>query len=221
MGVVADTLCIKAAASIAELRGALALRYTVFGGEGYLDPAAHPYEIEYDPFDLLPQTTHFVAKDGDTVVGTVRLVEDSRFGLPLEQEADFSAVRARLAESPGRRLAEGSRIATRGEYRGQGISDALFKIGIACALHRGITDLISVGNLGKSAPGHAARFDVAHEIFVARLGYTPVGPEFYYTDFHEFALPLHLDLTDLPASLEACLGQPTPRITSPCHRIHS
>lgn len=71
---------------------------------------------------LLPQTTTIIAKWDSKVIGTLSLIRDNPFGLPLEKIFDIDERRA-----GGRRLAEVSSLAVDPNYRGQ-VNTALFPL---------------------------------------------------------------------------------------------
>lgn len=208
----------KVVDSLDEFREALRLRFEVFGKEEYLDQKRFPFRMEYDSHDLLSQTTLFIAKSKGNVVGTVRLVQDSEYGLPLERLADFSRIRKEVDSSEKRKLSEGSRIVTLPQYRKEGISEGLFKIGLTYAAKNGITDVISVANLGKGK-GDVQRFNVAEKIFINKLCYVPAGPEFFHEEFNEYALPLNLRIADISGHFRKYMEQKTPDMQEPYDQL--
>lgn len=107
------SLEIKIAENQQELESAFRLLHDSYVGAGYMDP--DPSELRVLIQHLVPQTTTIVAKWDGRVVGTLTLIRDNPFGLPLEQIFDISEHRAR-----GRRLAEVSSLAVDPQFRGQG-----------------------------------------------------------------------------------------------------
>lgn len=79
----ASPVSFQAADTPALRREAAHLRYKVYCDElGFLDKEAYPEEVETDAFDAV--STHIVAVQGDSVVGTVRIVPNTSYGFPLE-----------------------------------------------------------------------------------------------------------------------------------------
>lgn len=79
---VADTPALRAEAS--------RLRYKVYCDElGFLDKEAYPEEVETDAFDEV--STHIVAIQRDSIVGTVRIVPKTSYGFPLESHCHVTS----------------------------------------------------------------------------------------------------------------------------------
>ncbi len=89
------------------------LRYEIYGKEfGFENVEEFPDGLETDEYE--PYSMYFIAKDGDDVVGTVRLVFHSDKGFPIEHAApiDFPGY-----PPPPDKTAEVSRLAVSRNYR--------------------------------------------------------------------------------------------------------
>lgn len=67
---------------------ALRVRHTVFCEEEKLFPET-PSKMILDEYDAFPSSKMFVVRDGDTVVGSVRVTIDNPHGLPADHYFDF------------------------------------------------------------------------------------------------------------------------------------
>lgn len=114
------SLEIKIADNEQELESAYRLLHDSYVDAGFMSP--DPTGMRVIPQHLLPQTSTVVAKWDGKVIGTISLIRDNPFGLPLEKIFDVSDRRAH-----GRRLAEVSSLAVDPRYRGQ-INRALFPL---------------------------------------------------------------------------------------------
>jgi GNAT superfamily N-acetyltransferase len=114
------SLEIKIADTEEELESAYRLLHDSYVSSGFMNP--DPTGMRVLPQHLLPQTTTIVAKWDGQVIGTLSLIRDNPFGLPLEK---IFAVEDRRQN--GRRLAEVSSLAVDPKYRGQ-VSSALFPL---------------------------------------------------------------------------------------------
>jgi hypothetical protein len=99
---------VKAAKTDAEIDDALWVRHEVFiiedakfGGKPL------PHERLIDRFDGFPSTHNIVAYDGDEPVATMRLVKETKYGLPADSLYDFSDFRRQVTEEM-RRATNGS-----------------------------------------------------------------------------------------------------------------
>ncbi|MFL5813415.1 MAG: GNAT family N-acetyltransferase [Bdellovibrionia bacterium] len=115
-----ESLEIKIATDERELESAYRLLHNSYVNAGFMNP--DPTGMRVLAQHLLPQTTTIVAKWDGTVIGTLSLIRDNPFGLPLEKIFDVNERRTN-----GRRLAEVSSLAVDPAYRGQ-ISTALFPL---------------------------------------------------------------------------------------------
>jgi hypothetical protein len=114
------SLEIKIADRESELESAYRLLHDSYVKAGFMSP--DPTGMRVLPQHLLPQTTTIVAKWDGNVIGTLSLIRDNPFGLPLEKIFDI-----RDRRTNGRRLAEVSSLAVDPKYRGQ-INQALFPL---------------------------------------------------------------------------------------------
>lgn len=107
-----DSLEIKIAQTEAELTEAYRLLHDSYINSGFADP--DPSGMRVLPQHLLPQTTTIVAKWDGKVIGTLSLIRDNPFGLPMEKIFNLNERRRNI-----RRLAEVSSLAIHPDYRGQ------------------------------------------------------------------------------------------------------
>lgn len=115
-----SSLEIKIAHTAEELQSAYRLLHNSYVDAGFMDP--HPTGMRVLPQHLLPQTTTIVAKWDGQVMGTLSLIRDNPFGLPLEKIFDVSSRR-----KGGRRIAEVSSLAVDPQFRKKA-SVALFPL---------------------------------------------------------------------------------------------
>lgn len=83
-----DSLEIKIADNEEELASAYRILHDSYVNAQFMDP--HPTNMRIIPQHLLPQTSTIVAKWDETVIGTVSLIRDNPFGLPLEKIFDVT-----------------------------------------------------------------------------------------------------------------------------------
>lgn len=102
---------IKIAETEYELENAYRLLHNSYVKSGFMNP--DPTEMRVLPQHLLPQTTTIVAKWDGHVIGTLSLIRDNPFGLPMEKLFDLTSRRYN-----GRRLAEVSSLAVDPKHRG-------------------------------------------------------------------------------------------------------
>jgi hypothetical protein len=115
-----ESLEIKIADTEEELASAYRLLHDSYVSSGFMN--ADVTGMRVLPQHLLPQTTTIVAKWDGQVIGTLSLIRDNAFGLPLEKAFDIDDRRFN-----GRRLAEVSSLAVDPKYRGH-INKALFPL---------------------------------------------------------------------------------------------
>jgi hypothetical protein len=109
----ADDLVVKIAETRAELEACFTLLHDAYVDSGFMRP--DPSGMRVTPWHALPTTTTICATIGGEVVGTLSMVRDGVFGLPLQSAFDLRSVRA----EPGQ-LAEISALAIRSDYRRTG-----------------------------------------------------------------------------------------------------
>jgi putative hemolysin len=156
-----DKILVLLATSPRELRAHLRVRWTIFGKEeGYLPHERRPVSMEFDPFDRLGSTRHFIAlarRGGPgtraQVIGAGRLVLPARevarangwaHGLPLEAKVDLDLS---MVGPPGS-IAEVGRLCIQERWRAGTV--ALPELCIAMcmeSLRHGVEHWISVANL--------------------------------------------------------------------------
>jgi GNAT superfamily N-acetyltransferase len=106
-------LVVKVAETADELQACFRILHDAYVGSGFMQP--HPSGLRVTPWHALPTTTTICAKVAGEVVGTLSMVREGVFGLPLQSAFDLTAVRAR----PGQ-VAEISALAVRKDYRRTG-----------------------------------------------------------------------------------------------------
>lgn len=103
---------IKIADSEEELALAYKLLHDSYVQSGFMNPA--PTGMRVLVQHVLPQTTTIVAKWDSKIIGTLSIIRDNSFGLPLEKIFHIDARRTN-----GRRLAEVSSLTIDPSFRGQ------------------------------------------------------------------------------------------------------
>jgi hypothetical protein len=103
---------IKIADTEAELAQAYKLLHDSYVQSGFMNPA--PTGMRVLVQHVLPQTTTIVAKWDSKIIGTLSIIRDNSFGLPLEKIFHIDARRTN-----GRRLAEVSSLTIDPSFRGQ------------------------------------------------------------------------------------------------------
>lgn len=212
-----ERLEIRLARTIGELRDAFRVRYAVFVEEKHMKKEELPeeqrlLELELDCFDFVEPTRVFNAYYDGTAVGTVRLILDSEYGFPLERKFPIFTDIKKSEMKERRVFAEGSRIAILKDYRGGKISWGLLKADIILAAREGVTDIISVGNIGDVG------FDVANNVFI-KLGYNPLGDISAMQGFGSRIMPLHLKMENIKDPFRSKMVEDTPYIERPYNQI--
>ena len=106
-------LVLKIAETQDELEACFGLLHDAYVASGFMRP--HPSGLRVTAWHALPTTTTVCAQVGGEVVGTLSMVREGVFGLPLQSAFDLAPVRRR----PGQ-LAEISALAVRRDYRRTG-----------------------------------------------------------------------------------------------------
>ncbi len=101
------------ASTEAELEACFALLHNAYVASGLMRP--HPSGLRVTPYHALSTTTTLCAKVDGLVVGTLSIVREGVFGLPMQSAFDVSAVRQK-----GGRLAEISALAIHPRFRKTG-----------------------------------------------------------------------------------------------------
>jgi hypothetical protein len=76
-----------------ELEQSFALLHDAYVDAGLMAP--HPSRLRTTVYHALPSTTTLIACWGDEVVGTLTVIRDTLFGIPMEKEFDVSELRMR------------------------------------------------------------------------------------------------------------------------------
>lgn len=171
------------------LRESYRLRYDVYcRHRRFLPPERYPTGIETDAFDA--HAMHFVAVNIDgQLEGTVRLVLDSKEGLPCEGYLPDQQ-NGRLFGVPRLRLAEVSRLAVRPSTRESAV-DQMRPLDVAIGLYREVYRAsrdVGVSHL-------LAAMERSLERLLARLAFPfeAVGPQI---DYYGAVRPYLLDLDE-------------------------
>lgn len=174
---------------------AFRLVHDQYNWRGYMAPA--PSGRRLTVHNALPTTRVFVARRGGRVIGTVGLVQDSLFGLPLDDlyRAEVAGLRA-----DERRIAEVVALATAAESRRAGVTVVLqlMRMVITYALElAAVQDLCVTVN-----PRHV-------EFYRTCLRFEPLGPERAYAKVNGApAVALRLNL-DVARAVEAAVHRGT------------
>jgi N-acyl amino acid synthase of PEP-CTERM/exosortase system len=177
------------------------LRYRVYClGRGFLPPERYPSGIETDEFDQ--HSMHFAALDGfGRVVGTVRVVLDSKEGLPLDRhlprEGDLH-----LHGVPRRRLGEISRLAVQAPVSHSGAAEAHERLhrrpDVALGLYKEIYH--ASRKAGVSHLIAAMERPLARLLHRFAFPFHPIGPEI---DYYGPVRPYLLDIAEWEHAVHA------------------
>lgn len=102
---------LKIADSLPELEACFRILHDAYVGAGFMRP--DPSGLRVTPYHALPTTTTLCAKIDGEVVGTVSIVREGVFGLPMQSAFDVGPVRER-----GGQIAEISALAIHRSRRG-------------------------------------------------------------------------------------------------------
>lgn len=105
---ISDTLRFKIAETQEELDQAFKLLHDSYVSENLMTP--HPSGLRVTKYHALPSTSTLIAIENDVVVGTLSLIRQSSFGLPLETIFNIDCV------PPSARIAEVSSLAIRKDF---------------------------------------------------------------------------------------------------------
>lgn len=106
-------LTLKIAETKDELEACFALLHDAYVASGFMQP--HPSGLRVTPYHALPTTTTVCAMLGGRVVGTLSMVREGVFGLPMQSAFDLAALRA-----SGGQIAEISALAVHPDHRRTG-----------------------------------------------------------------------------------------------------
>jgi len=177
-----------------ELWEVFHLRYLGYLDSSYLDPTYFPDKIEKDKWDDI--AINFLAQDLDTkkYLGCVRLIPDSKRGLPIEERINIDDFR-----SPEKKIWEHSRWVS--WPKGQpDVNWGLFKATVQYSWMQGVTHWIGLGICEMKRFYESRGFyqlEPYREIeFLAEEGYKP-NKRFFCTIF-DFNLIYNSNPEDLP-----------------------
>lgn len=173
--------------TLADLRGAFQVVHRTFVEKGYIEPRASGLRIR--KYEAVQEMAHFVAKDGDQVVGTLSVIEDSPdLGVPCDVAFKQEVDRLRAT---GRRLCEMTNQAVDRPYRRSAILSELLRACFAQAMAEGFQEVV-----GTVSPGHAGFFEI--------VGFRRLSEVKSYTDkIEDPVVLLGCNVEELKASLEA------------------
>ena len=155
------------ARTVSDIEAAQRVRHVVYREEERLLPleAAAPGR-ETCARDYEEGTTHWLVRDGEEPVGTVRLlVPTSGLGLDLAEKVDLRALQA-----PGVRLGEVTRYCVLGSHRRTGVAGALFEALCAESARLGLTSWVAGANMATDDPEDAA---LIHRVAAAKGLFAP------------------------------------------------
>lgn len=186
------------------------LRYEVFGREfGYIN-----HGDEEDPYDRI--AFNILARKNGMPAGSIRiiderdlnqldgengvLVRDGRVKFPMEKEEGLDRYR-----TDGRRIVELSRFVIPLHERKSQIAPALMASCFHYVMQNGVTDGFILANCemnsrGKEDVPDNERIKVP-EIF-KKLGFIETRDPLYYSDFHAWAIPMHLPIERVTKTLK-------------------
>ena len=186
-------LVLKAATTREELEACYQLLHEAYVDAGLMHP--DPSGLRLTIYHALPTTTTLCAMVDGQVVGTVSVIGESAFGLPLQRAFDLSSVRARRGK-----LAEVSALAVAPAWRGNGgaVLFALMKLVFAyCTQCADTRHLVAAVH-----PGHVEMYESL--LFFRRLTGRVVERYDYVNGAP--AIGLTLDLKHAPEILRKYYG---------------
>lgn len=116
-----DRFEVRVARTADEYRKAFSLVHTAYVYLGIENVRSDPMRIA--PQHLLPEATVLVAYDGDNLVGTLTVFEDSQAGLPLDKDYQDEIDQLR---AEGKKLVEYGSLAVLEPYHHSGVATLLF-----------------------------------------------------------------------------------------------
>jgi ubiquinone/menaquinone biosynthesis C-methylase UbiE len=157
-----------------DLERACGFRYRAYSERDMI--AANEIQLEKDDFDAIAR--HYIALDGNEVVGCVRIIPDNPSGFPMESDFPLTEYRKQRHIREGE-AAEITRLIIAGD-KAEAIP-ALYLTVFDDARANGINHLFG-------SAGHflAPKYE--------GIGFRVIGPAFNYSKISGTYLPLHLDI---------------------------
>ncbi|MDK1313729.1 N-acyl amino acid synthase FeeM domain-containing protein [Pseudoalteromonas ardens] len=181
---------VKVATTPVELNHVYQLRYRVYVEE-YAYMQANPQQIIMDMFDGMPDSYNIIAYDGETPVGTIRVVIDGALRLPADQMYDFNQYRMQLIEQaqsqdlPLPLLANSGMFAIDARWRNRrDLFRALFKLSCDIGEVRGVTDIITTANIETLA-------------LYKRMGLKALGAQVRHEHISVSMVPMHCTMQQI------------------------
>ncbi|KZN62202.1 N-acyl amino acid synthase FeeM domain-containing protein [Pseudoalteromonas luteoviolacea] len=181
---------VKVATTPVELNHVYQLRYQVYAEE-YAYMQKNPQRIIMDMFDGMPDSYNIIAYDGETPVGTIRVVIDGALRLPADQMYDFNQYRTQLieqAQSQGLStplLANSGMFAIDARWRNRrDLFRALFKLSCDIGEARGVTDIITTANIETLA-------------LYKRMGLKALGAQIRHEHISVSMVPMHCSMAQI------------------------
>ncbi|MDK2593483.1 N-acyl amino acid synthase FeeM domain-containing protein [Pseudoalteromonas obscura] len=181
---------VKVASTPVELNHVYQLRYQVYVEE-YAYMQANPQRIIMDMFDGMPDSYNIIAYDGETPVGTIRVVIDGALQLPADQMYDFNQYRSQLIlqnheqNLPPPLLANSGMFAIDANWRNRrDLFRALFKLSCDIGEARGVTDIITTANIETLA-------------IYKRMGLKALGAQVRHEHISVSMVPMHCTMQQI------------------------
>lgn len=143
--------------------------------------APRPDRRMYDLYDTLPTTRSIIAKDGETVIGSMRVIEDSAAGTSPDEYFDFSSY---MPSDAGRTGAITTLCVARAYRKAPGVTFALMAMTYYQAQNMGLTHVKGVSN-----PDVLSLYEYT--------GWKAIAPRFHDERHGVDSVPVLLDLRDL------------------------
>ena len=175
---------LKAATSAREKDQVYKLRRKVFvDEEGRFD---HSSDRILDFYDTLEENVNFIAKEGEDVVGSLRITIQNEVGMPALEHYDFKPLMK--AKEPDLFANIGWLCVSKGYRSHRGMLAALFKMAVRESKKKGVQHLI--------APLHPPLLPL-----LKRFGARAIDKEFFSKELGVSMVPIHIDYNDLPPGL--------------------
>ncbi len=169
---------VRIASTVDEYVDSMRLVYDGYVGRGILKE--HDSKVRMTPYLALPSTAIFVAIEKGQVAGTLSLVKDGPFGLPMQKiySAEVQSVR-----DEGRVIAEVGALCVANGKRGTGVPFLLYK-----AMWLAARGLLNVDDLVIAVHPDAA------DLYCATLQFERIGPVRHYPSLTRSASAVALRL---------------------------